>query len=63
MTPRHPLSAPDMPLHEGVLWLEEKLLDVAAELSNLRDEYGIGDEGPALRVATSGGVVDEDDHS
>ncbi len=47
MIPRHPLSDPDMPLHEGVLWLEDKLLDVAADLSNLREDYGIGDEGPA----------------
>ncbi len=50
MTPRNPLSAPDMPLHEGVLWLEDKLLDVAADLSNLREDYGIGDEGSASRV-------------
>ncbi len=50
MTPRHPLSAPDMPLHEGVLWLEEKLLDLAADLSNLIEEHGIGDEGSARRI-------------
>ncbi len=51
MIPRHPLSAPDMPLHEGVLWIEEKLLDLAADLSNLIEEYGVSDEGCGLRVS------------
>ncbi len=50
MIPRHPLSAPDMPLHEGVLWIEEKLLDLAADLSNLIEEYGVGDEGSTRRL-------------
>ncbi len=51
MTPRHPLDPADMPLHEGVLWLEEKLLDMAADLSNVIEEYEICSEG-ATRYVT-----------
>ncbi len=51
MIPRHPLSAPGIPLHECVLWLEEKLLDMAADLSNVIEEYEICSEG-ATRYVT-----------
>ncbi len=39
MTPRHPLSAPDLPLYEAVLWLHERVLDLESDLTVLMEQY------------------------